>query len=183
METIAISQHAWLKPLEMADAEEMFYLTVQNRFHLKKWIPWLEGIREVADSARFIAAAIEQAKRNQGYHFGIWYKGKLAGTVGVHGINWANRKTTIGYWLAEGFQGKGLMTEAVAAYLDHFIFGAWKLNRCEIAAATGNVKSRAIPERLGFQLEGIIRSNEYLYDHYVDHAVYGLLAEEWDGKS
>jgi ribosomal-protein-serine acetyltransferase len=41
------------------------------------------------------------------------------------------------------------------------------------------MKSRAIPEKLGFVQEGITRQEEWLYDHYVDHVIYGLLAKDW----
>jgi ribosomal-protein-serine acetyltransferase len=45
-----------------------------------------------------------------------------------------------------------------------------------------NKNSRGIPERLGFVNKGCIRQAEWLYDHYVDHVVYGKLAEEWNKK-
>jgi ribosomal-protein-serine acetyltransferase len=45
--------------------------------------------------------------------------------------------------------------------------------------ATENEKSCAVPERLGFRREGIERQAEWLYDHFVDHAVYSALASEW----
>jgi ribosomal-protein-serine acetyltransferase len=54
------------------------------------------------------------------------------------------------------------------------------LNRIQIAAATENLESRAIPERLGFRLEGIMRARENLYGRFVDHAVYALLRGEFD---
>ena len=54
-------------------------------------------------------------------------------------------------------------------------FDTWKFNRISIECATQNTRSRAIPERLGFELEGIIRGIEWLDDHYSDHAMYGLL--------
>jgi len=65
--------------------------------------------------------------------------------------------------------------------LDH-AFGELRLNRVEVFCATDNVKSRAIPERLGFKQEDVIRQAEWLTDHYVDHAVYSILAEEWRAR-
>jgi ribosomal-protein-serine acetyltransferase len=53
------------------------------------------------------------------------------------------------------------------------------LNRIEIRAALENFKSQAIPERLGFKKEGLIRQGEFVNDHFVDLYVYSLLKEEW----
>ncbi|USG66732.1 GNAT family N-acetyltransferase [Brevibacillus ruminantium] len=179
MRVIPMTEYAVLRRLELTDAEEMFWLTDTNRAHLRQWLPWLDHIKTVADTGRFISATLDQDMRNQGTHFGIWYNGRLAGTVGAHNIDWNNRKTSLGYWLGAQYSGHGLMTEAVSAYLDHLVFGVWNLHRVTIQAATENAKSRAIPERLGFTLEGIMRSNEFLYDHFVDHAVYSMLSNEW----
>jgi ribosomal-protein-serine acetyltransferase len=41
------------------------------------------------------------------------------------------------------------------------------------------LKSRAIPERLSFRIEGIMRQNEWLYDHFVDHVVYGMIRSDY----
>jgi hypothetical protein len=54
--------------------------------------------------------------------------------------------------------------------------GEWDLNRVEIHAATENRRSRAIPERLGFRQEGVLRDYERVGDRYVDIVVYSLLA-------
>lgn len=58
-------------------------------------------------------------------------------------------------------------------------FREYGLNRIEVACATGNARSRAIPERLGFKLEGVLREREYLYGRHVDHAIYSMLASEF----
>lgn len=170
---------AMLKLLTVEDAVDMYRLIDGNRSYLREWLPWVDYSMAVEDTVTFISGSLDQKERNQGLHFGIWYKGKLAGTVAVHRIDWANRKTEIGYWLAAEFQGKGLMTSAVTAYLCEYVFGEWQLNKVEIRAATQNAKSRAIPERLGFHLEGVLRQNECLYGRFVDHAVYSMLADEW----
>lgn len=100
------------------------------------------------------------------------------GVIGTHNINWSNRSTSLGYWLGEAYQGQGVMTRACRALIAH-IFNDMGLNRVEIACATGNNGSCAIPRRLGFTLEGINHQVEWLYDHYVDHYLFALLAQNW----
>ena len=69
------------------------------------------------------------------------------------------------------------MTRGCRALIAHG-FTELDLHRVEIRCAVDNLKSRAIPERLGFRREGQLREVEWLYDHFVDHVVYGLLAGE-----
>lgn len=66
------------------------------------------------------------------------------------------------------------MTNACQAVID-YCFNELNLKRIEIRVATENHKSLAIPERLGFEKEGCLRSVEWLYDHFVDHVVFGLI--------
>ena len=72
------------------------------------------------------------------------------------------------------------MTEAVRACVDH-AFTTWKLNRVMIQAAVENTRSRAIPERLGFREEGILREVERIGDRMLDDVVYAMLAADWPG--
>jgi ribosomal-protein-serine acetyltransferase len=172
---------AELRLLEEIHVHELWLLTDANRAHLRRWLPWVDGTRSPEDTLMYVRVATQQFASNQGYECGIWWRGELAGTIGNHRIDWRNRATSIGYWLGEAYQGKGLMTRACAALID-YAFGPLRLHRVEIRAATENLRSRAIPERLGFQLEGIARDADWLYDHYVDLAVYGLLASEWTAR-
>jgi ribosomal-protein-serine acetyltransferase len=103
---------------------------------------------------------------------------QIVGVCGYHHFDWPNRSCIMGYWLAESYQGRGIMTRTCQALAD-FAFAALNVNRVAIACATENARSRAIPERLGFQREGITRDAEWLYTHYVDHAIYSLLQREW----
>ena len=158
--------------------QKIFALTDVSRSYLREWSPWVDATRTVEDSKAFIQSTLQQFTSNSGFQAGIFDKGKFAGVVGFHDINWANKSTSIGYWLREGFQGKGIMTSASRATVD-IAFREYGLNRIEIRAALDNRKSRAIPERLGFTQEGTCRQAEWIYDHYVDHVVYGLLKEDW----
>lgn len=100
-----------------------------------------------------------------------------------HRIDLQNRIGELGYWLGEKFQGRGIMTKACRAMVAYG-FSERALNRIEIHCAAANEKSRAIPERLGFRIEGALRQAERLADGYVDNVVYGLLASEFaEGES
>ena len=62
-----------------------------------------------------------------------------------------------------------------------YAFHEWGLNKVEIHCAVGNIRSRAIPTRLGFTQEGSLREAEWVNDHFVDLVIYGMLAREWQG--
>ena len=126
----------------------------------------------------FIRAARKQFVDNNGFQAAIVDGAQIIGAIGFHAVDWRNRSTSIGYWLAEDRQGRGTMTEAVRALVSH-AFDVWKLNRVEIRAAVGNVRSRAIPERLGFKEEGVLRDGERIGERYEDSVVYAMLARDW----
>jgi ribosomal-protein-serine acetyltransferase len=131
-------------------------------------MPWVEHEHEPADVLPFIRATRRQIAENDGLQTAIVAPdGRLVGMVGYHSIDWLNRKSSIGYWLARDEQGRGTMTEAVRAHLDHG-FATWTLNRILIQAAVENARSRAIPERLGFREEGILRQVERVGDRMLD---------------
>lgn len=178
MFTFTISEEIILKSLYFEDSEELFELTTSNRVHLSNWLPWVEKSKTTKDSRSFIEFTLEKYAKNDGIHAGIWHHNRLAGVIGHHGINQSNKSTSLGYWLGEKFQGNGLVTSSVKAFT-RYTFEKMDLNRIEIRCATENTKSRSIPEKLGFQLEGISRQSERINSGYVDHAVYSLLKEEW----
>jgi ribosomal-protein-serine acetyltransferase len=164
---------------EQRHAAEAFAAIDANREYLRRWLPWLDDLRTVDDERAFIRRAAEQAARNDGFQAAICHRGQLVGGVGFHYVNWPNRKTEIGYWLAESAQGRGVMTRCCRALVDH-AFAGWGLNRVVIFCATDNHRSRAVPERLGFTHEGTYRQAEWLYDHFVDLEGYAMLASDWE---
>ncbi len=167
-----------LRIFDEQHVEALNRLTVQNLAHLRPWMPWADKTMSLDDTRAFVQGALYQYAGNNGFQAGIWFKGELAGAIGFLYFNWSSRKTEIGYWLGESFQGGGIMTRACAAMID-YAFVERGLNRVEIRCAAGNTKSRAIPQRLGFTEEGIVRQAEWLHDHFADNVVYGLLASEW----
>jgi ribosomal-protein-serine acetyltransferase len=178
---IAVEDGFYLKSLELREAEDLMLLVDANREYLRQWLPWLDVTKTIDEMIAFVESALRQHTTGFGFQAGIWYAGEMEGVIGYHHLEWANRSTCVGYWLAEPHQGRGIMTKACRSIVD-YAFDEWHLNRVEIRCAMENLKSRAIPERLGFKTEGILREAEWLYDHYVDHVVYGMLAKQWLGS-
>lgn len=162
------------------DAEEFYLLTMASKNHLKRWLGWLNQIQTIEDTIRHINGSLQTFVALGGYptSFAIIYHGNIAGTISFNKISELHRTGSIGYWLGEQYEGKGIMSRAFQAILAYG-FETLRLNRIEVYIATENKRSRALPERFGFREEGILRQAEWLYDRFVDHAVYGLLAAEW----
>ena len=81
-----------------------------------------------------------------------------------------------------GFRGKGVITRAVH-YLCQWAFFEKDFNRIQVRCAVGNQPSNAIPQRLGFTLEGTERDGELLSSgEYMDINVYSLLRKELELK-
>ncbi len=170
-----------LRPLNLRDARVLFALVEANRPRLARWLPWPASNHSVQDSRAYILRVRAQARSGLAQSFGLWWKEQLVGIAGFVWIDAANRRAAIGYWLAQEAEGHGLMTAAVKALLRHG-FRTLQLNRIEIRAGVRNHRSRAVPLRLGFRHEGTLRQVERLGDRFVDHAVYSVLASEWQGR-
>jgi len=166
-----------VRPVQAGDAAELYALIEANRGRLAQWMPWAAG-QDLTGTERFIAEAEEQLAEGNGFQAKIEAEGEIVGTVGFHKVDWVNRNTSIGYWLAERAEGKGTMTGVVRALLDH-AFYEWELHRVEIHCAPDNHRSRAIPERLGFREEALLRETERVGGRYLDSVVYGLLRRDW----
>jgi ribosomal-protein-serine acetyltransferase len=166
-----------LRPLTEADADELYELVDANRTYLARWMPWAEA-QTWAGALEFIRMVAEQAATDRGFQVALTVEGSIAGLVGYHALDRDNRRVSIGYWLAEDVQGRGLMTRAVSALID-YAFDVWGLHRVEIRSAVDNARSRALCERLGLVEEGLLREAEAFTDRYHDLVVYSVLAPEW----
>lgn len=173
-----IDDTLFLRGIALSDAKDVFRLTEESRNYLREFLPWLDFTITLEDTQIFIQGSIEKYARKEGMTAVIVYQNKIVGVTGFNELDWKNGVAYIGYWLGEQYQGKGLMTKTVKT-LTSYAFQTLNMEKVAIKAAVENKKSQAIPKRLGFVKEGIISQAEWLYDHYVDHVVYGMLKEEW----
>ena len=178
---LAVGNDSSLRLFEERDATELHSLIEVNRKQLARWLPWA-ATQTLEDTQEYIEHGRDQAFRDEALQLALVRDGRIAGAIGCVSLDWANGSTSIGYWLGEEFQGRGTMSDAVRALTDH-AFRVWELNRVQIRVASDNRRSRAIPERVGFREEGILRQAQRIGDRLVDLAVYSMLAEESPGRS
>jgi ribosomal-protein-serine acetyltransferase len=165
-----------LKEIGLEDVESIFNTIVKERIYLDEWLPFVEATQEISYTQSFVESYLDSDKLD--LTCVILFKKQIVGIIGLKDTDLYNRKTEIGYWLSELFQHKGIVTKSCKALIN-YVFYELKLNRVQIKAATGNIKSRAIPERLGFIQEGIERDGELHRRGFVDLAVYALLKNDW----
>jgi ribosomal-protein-serine acetyltransferase len=170
-----------LRLLEPVDAPELASLVTRNAARLGRWLPFAREPYGEAEALQFIALAAQNWAQNRGAQTGIIWQGRLAGMIGVHDLDRAQGHLTLGYWIAEDGEGKGLVTRSARAILA-WAFGPGGLMRAEIRAAEQNQRSRRTAERLGFRQEGILRAAARVGDGWLDMVVYGMTREDWASR-
>ncbi|MEB2285465.1 MAG: hypothetical protein B6D46_01355 [Polyangiaceae bacterium UTPRO1] len=167
----------WLRPLLAADAAALFRLIDAERERLGRWLPWVEETRSERDSARFIADAAEERRRRRSLVLAICVEGALAGTIGLHYVEWFDRSAELGYWIASAAEGRGVVTRAARALLT-FAFGTADLHRIVVRCAVGNERSARVAERLGMRREGVLREAHCVGGRFLDQHLFALLRHE-----
>ncbi len=174
---LRVNDRVVLRLRDESHAKETYWLIKKNDEHLRPWMRWIDSVESVKDSMANIEANIEDWELKTDLHLGVFRDELLVGMVSLHNINYLMHTAAIGYWLDEDNVGRGIITDAVKMMI-RYAFDDLAINRIEIRAAVGNVKSRAIPERLGFRQEGILRQAECVNGIFMDMAVYGLLKQD-----
>ncbi|HEY2421212.1 MAG TPA: GNAT family protein [Neobacillus sp.] len=180
MFTLKVDKDIELQLFQPQHALKLFQLVEENREHLREWLPWVDQMNSPYQFESIIPFWLTQFAENNGVNTGILYRGELVGSISLQQMDWHNSVTSIGYYLAKKAEGHGVMTRSVQALLN-YIFFQIGLNRVEIRCGEKNIKSRAIPEKLGFVIEGKIRDGEQLYGRFHDLIIYSMLKRDWKG--
>ncbi len=181
MKTINLENGIELKLANESDAAELSRVINGCRAYLSQWLPWVKESKFEKDSLEFILSRKRAYKEGRGLTCTIRVHSKIVGVIGFSVINKADSKAEIGYWIQEKSQGKGVITQSCQALVD-FGFNSLNLNRIVIRCAEQNIKSSAIPERLGFVYEGTHREAVKMNEQYMSMRVYAQLASEYADK-
>jgi ribosomal-protein-serine acetyltransferase len=177
----AVASGIELRQFESDDAESLFALVDRDREYLRQWLPWVDATVSTDQIIEFLARVTAQFEEGLGPNFGIWLDGSLAGAIGCHPIDRPDRSCSLGYWIASAHQGKGTITRCCLHLLE-YLFSEAGLHRVEIRCGTGNSRSCAIPRRLGFTREGVLREAEWVNDRWLDLEVWSMLEQDWKAR-
>lgn len=128
------------------------------------------------DGADYISAMLS-ADENETFAFAITVEGKAVGSIGVfRQVNIHRQTAELGYYLAEEYWDKGIMTEAVKQICE-YVFGKSDIIRIYAEPFAYNAPSCRVLEKAGFQCEGILRKNAVKNGKIVDMKMYSLIKE------
>ena len=147
------------------DTKKVYEAINASILDLKPWLPFAQMEQTLEDIEISIREAQINFMKRDDLRLHVFLKetGQFIASTGLHRMDWSIRKFEIGYWIDSRFSGKGYMTEAVQGIEDVAV-NELKARRIEIRCDSRNAKSKAIPERLGYTLEGILRQDDLAAD-------------------
>lgn len=163
-----------IRPYTIEDAAALKKGIDESLPELLRFMPWAKDEpQSVEQKIERIERLTKDIEEDKDYTLGIFLKdtGEFIGSTGLHKRNRRNI-LEIGYWCATKHTGKGYITESSRA-LTNFAFNNLNADCVHIVTETKNIKSAAIPKKIGFKLEFSCRSGEF------DDNCNRLIANNW----
>jgi ribosomal-protein-serine acetyltransferase len=178
MFTYRVNDDITLELQSPAHAAMVFQLVDANRDFIGRYQSWAYRMESLADAQGLLQRDLMGMANGRRWAWLIYYQGQPAGRIGLFVTMPDLQECEISYWLAEAFTGKGIVTRSIRTVLD-FAFTELNLRHALIGFDPANVKSKAIPERLGFQSEFSYRKHDLVKNEWRDLQFYGLLRDDW----
>ena len=169
---------AELRPLEPWQAGEFLAHMDRARSNTDPWIPWAARSTDLASARRTLQGYADKQAADAGRIFGIWLDGTLVGGTMFPHFEPADGVCEIGVWCEAAAQGRGLITAAVRRLIDYALIERG-LYRVEWINSTVNLRSRAVAQRVGMQLDGVLRGYMEFHGRRQDAEIWSMLAPEW----
>jgi RimJ/RimL family protein N-acetyltransferase len=163
-----VLERCTIRPWRLDDADSL----AKHANNRKVWLALRDLFPHpytIQDAHEFLQRAISEQPTTK---FCIEVEGVAAGGIGIDPGQDVHRQTAgLGYWLAEKFWGRGIMTEAVTAFTD-FWFDTFPLRRIYAEAYANNSASARVLEKAGFVFEGRLKNNVIKDGKLLDSLLY-----------
>jgi RimJ/RimL family protein N-acetyltransferase len=149
-----------LRPFRESDAPQLHEAMVESIEALRENLWFLPWVAE-PPTLQAAQARCRKAQANFLLRADLPYlvfardSGRLVASAGLHRTDWSLPRTEVGYWVRSSEAGRGYVTEAVNALVDWALAGLGA-QRVELITDELNTASRAVAERCGFRLEGLL---------------------------
>jgi ribosomal-protein-serine acetyltransferase len=164
------------------DGIHLFEAVDESREHILPWLPWGPNHDSPESSEIMVREWHAKWELREDAPWAIWTQDqkRLLGGTGIHRMDWNVGSFEIGYWIRVSEHGKGYVTDAVKL-LTTFCFEHLSANRVFIRCAVTNNRSSAIPRRLGFVHEGVLRNSAIDADEKLhDIDMFSLIPEDYE---
>lgn len=165
-----------IRKWELSDAKDLAAALSNKKVqdNLRDGLPYPYTVQ---DGKEFISAMLS-ADKNETFAFAIMVDDKVVGSIGIFRQGNIHSQTAeLGYYIAEEYWGKGIMTEAVKQICE-YVFGDSDIIRIYAEPFAYNIASCRVLEKVGFQYEGTLRSNAVKNGKVIDMEMYSLLKAE-----
>lgn len=155
-----------IRPQELFDAERFFEIISHTKLEFIE-VP----IKTLEEEKYFLRLNEAKRKANFEHNYSVLYFGKLVGACGLRIDQHRPWVGEIGYFIEEGYQSKGIATEAVRQ-LERVGFEQLDLQRITILMDVRNLASERVAQKCGYQKEGIMKKVHRVGGDYYDCFLY-----------
>lgn len=172
---IALTEEIGVREPVESDAQEIVDAVRASLPELRPWMPWAKDDYGLDDADAWIRGDFGDV------HRGVLFEqdGRVAGVVGINGVDELNRLANLGYWIRSDMAGRGLATLATR-WMARRGLREEGLERLEILMAVENEASRRVAEKVGAHYEGIARRRVRVRDVQQDAHVFSLVLSDLD---
>ncbi|MGB8687124.1 MAG: GNAT family protein [Microcoleus sp.] len=166
-----------MRKITLNDANDMFEYAADPQ--VSEYTMWSTH-SSIEETKYFLKSLLKMYKRRELVDWGIVHKAekKLIGTCGYVEWSMTHSRGEIGYALDRKYWNQGYMSEAVNAIME-FGFREMLLNRIEAKCEVNNIGSARVMEKVGMQLEGILRQQLFVKGRYWDLKIYSILRDDF----
>jgi len=176
------SERLMVRKYEEGDGRALHLLLERNgnREFLRENVEEVSSISSEEEAESVVRKRSAEWSAHDRFVMGIWLKSedKYVGQIWIEPKNWGVPSFEVGWFLDQGYQGRGIATEAVRISLE-FLFSSLRAYKVIAITRDTNLKSVKLIERLGFRREGHLRESGIQDGRRYGLLYYGMLRTEF----